>query len=457
MAVDLIQLAAALRLGDGVNAPTEPVAGLLSRLLLVSQDFVEIASPDAPEHIKDEAAIRLTATLFDSPTAASGDRYAAAWRNSGAENLVSRWVVRRAGSEGEGVPNVGPTTGGLDDDQVRAIVDEVLAAHADLETAHHTPPEGGGDGTDQTARDAAAANTEAATAHADDANAHHTPPTGGEGVGDDAYDWATVGNDLLLVPTDKVNLSGVQNQIDEIVDQIAHSEGTINAVVGVLGAGSASLRYTIPIDLDGLYDVSVRVKARVQVNEFANISGNLHIIEDGGLGLNSEIPEAVHNYHHAHEGVFNFIRKGLSISPGASQINFTTLVTGASPPDVHFIDVMNMTITPTPATPTPPTVLVDGAAYTAHGDVTVAGWRDYDFVQLFYAVGGTTYMTPPVNTVQLIAFTSLIVPVGRNVEWTLSIDAADDDVITTAQSASGNAVAAPTATSTITVIAWRAG
>ena len=39
MAVDLIQLAAALRLGDGVTAPTEPVAGLLSRLLLVVQRF----------------------------------------------------------------------------------------------------------------------------------------------------------------------------------------------------------------------------------------------------------------------------------------------------------------------------------------------------------------------------------------------------------------------------------
>ena len=111
--------------------------------------------------------------------------------------------------------------------------------------------------------------------------------------------------------------------------------------------------------------------------------------------------------------------------------------------------------TPTPATPTPPTVLVDGAAYTAHGDVTVAGWRDYDFVQLLYAVGVNTYMTAPVNTVQLIARTSLIVPIGRNVEWTLSIDAADDDVINTAQSSSGNAVAAPSATSTITVIAWR--
>ena len=512
MAVNLIQLAAALRLGDGENPPTEPVAGLITRLLGVSQAFVARAAPEAPDAIADEATIRMTAYLYDSPTAAAGGRYAQAWRNSGAEALVSRWVVRRAGSEGEGVPAGGPSTGGLDDAQVRAIVDEVLAAHTDVETAHHVPPTGaqdsvedtanrlinaaghasntdlsaadqaiqrnanalttheatphgggnggtpatptppvvlvdgalysaygditipgwrgydffqllftngadtyqsepinsvqliahspvvvsmsrnvgwrltidasdddvitiastggntiaaptatsamtvigwfagtvvdgggGGDGTDQTARDAAAANTAAATAHAADANAHHTPPTGGEGGGDDAYPWATEGNDDL-VPTDKVNLSGVQNQIDAIVDEIAHSEGTINAVVGVLGAGSSSLRYTLPVDLDGLYDVSVRVKARVQINEFQNISGNLHITEDGGLGLNTEIPEAVHNYHHAHEGTFNFIRKGLAIAPGASQINFTALVTGASPPAVHFVEVENLTM-----------------------------------------------------------------------------------------------------------------
>ena len=59
MAVDLIQLAAALRLGDGETAPTEPVAGLLVRLLRVSQDFVTLAAPDAPEAIADEAAIRI--------------------------------------------------------------------------------------------------------------------------------------------------------------------------------------------------------------------------------------------------------------------------------------------------------------------------------------------------------------------------------------------------------------
>ena len=99
MAVSLIELAAALRLGDGVTAPTEPVAGLLSRLLGVSQAFVAIAAPEAPEAIADEATIRMTAYLYDAPTASSGDRYAAAYRNSGAESLLSRWVVRRAQGE----------------------------------------------------------------------------------------------------------------------------------------------------------------------------------------------------------------------------------------------------------------------------------------------------------------------------------------------------------------------
>ena len=327
MAVTLIQLAAALRLGDGETAPTEPVAGLLSRLLGVSQAFVAIAAPDAPEAIADEATIRMTATLYDAPTAASGDRYAASWRNSGAESLVSRWVVRRAGSDGEGVPSVGPSTGGLDDDQVRAIVDSLLADHADLDTVHHTPPTGGGDVT-----------------------AHNAASDSHEDI--------------------RESLEGriTQDSVEETANRLINAAGHATNV---------------------------------------------------GLGAATE----------------------------AIQSNADALVTHEGTPHGGG---------GTPATPTPPAVLADGAAYTAHGDVTVAGWRDYDFVQLFYAVGGNTYMTPAVNTVQL-ARTSLIVPIGRNVEWTLSIDAADDDVINTVQSSSGNAVAAPTATSTMTVIAWRAG
>ena len=265
MAVTLIELAAALRLGDGEIAPTEPVAGLIARLLGVSQAFVALAAPAAPESVADEATIRMTAALYDAPTAAAGDRYAAAWRNSGAEALVSRWVVRRAGSEGEGVPTGGPSTGGLDDDQVRAIVQTLLGEHADIETAHHTPPTGGNgqavvdhnaaddshtdirealegdrvtqddvettaqrliDGAGHASNVALGRASERIDTNAENLVTHEATPHGpGEGGGDDAYPWATEGNDELLVPTDKVNFEPLQIQIDEIVNEIAHSEG----------------------------------------------------------------------------------------------------------------------------------------------------------------------------------------------------------------------------------------
>ena len=179
--------------------------------------------------------------------------------------------------------------------------------NADNLTAHELTPHGGSG--DDAYGWATEGNTEAIPAD---------KLTNAPGGGDDAYDWATVGNDALLVPTDKVNLAGVQSQIDEIVDEIAHSEGEIIAVVPTVGSGMDSLRYTLPNNLNGLYDVSVRVSARVQVNEFANISGNLHIIEDGGLGLDAAIPEKTHNFHHAHDGVVNFFRKGLAIAPGVN-------------------------------------------------------------------------------------------------------------------------------------------
>ena len=144
-----------------------------------------------------------------------------------------------------------------------------------------------------------------------------------------------------------MNFASVQNQLDSITDELAHATGPITSVVGQLSGGNSSLRYTFPVNLDGQYDVSVRVKARVQINEFQNISGILRITEDGGNGLNVVIPTGHHNYGHAHEAVLNFIRKGLTVGPGVNTLTFTTLVTGNNPPDVHFVEVENLTITDT--------------------------------------------------------------------------------------------------------------
>ena len=319
MAVDVTQLAASLRLTDGTEAPAEPILSILTRLLGVSEAFVELRAPGCPPAAREEAIVSMASYMYDRPKAAAERRYADAWANSGAAFIVAPWVVQRLGdATGEALP---PSSGGGLSDAERARL----------------LPDNAADGQVAVYQDAS-----------------------GQWIAEDVSE--------------------------------GEGGGTEDAVARAAAAAAAQ----DVIDHDS--------------------AGDAHEdIRDAATAAQTDIDD--HEANH----------------PG-----------GETP-------------TPTPATPTPPTVLVDAAAYAAHGDVTVAGWRDYDFAQLYYAVGGNTYMTPPVNTVQLIAFTSLIVPIGRNVEWTLSIDAVDADVINTAQSSSGNAVAAPTATSTMTMIAWRAG
>ena len=96
MALTVAQLAGAMRVGDGVTDPAEPILGIITRALGVADAFIDLNAEDAPEAVKDEARVRMAAYLYDAPTAAQGERFANAWRNSGAAALVSRWVVRRA-------------------------------------------------------------------------------------------------------------------------------------------------------------------------------------------------------------------------------------------------------------------------------------------------------------------------------------------------------------------------
>ena len=101
---------------------------------------------------------------------------------------------------------------------------------------------------------------------------------------DDAYPWATQ-DDETGIPTAKVDLSGVQAQLDRIVDELAHTSGPITEVIGVLGAGSDSLRYTLANGTAGNFDISVTVTARVQLNEFANFSaGRFGFTKTAGAG-----------------------------------------------------------------------------------------------------------------------------------------------------------------------------
>ena len=169
---------------------------------------------------------------------------------------------------------------------------------------------------------------------------------GGSGTGDDAATWAEEGN-TDLIQTAKINYAGVQNQIDTITDELAHSTGPITEVIGQLGSGRDSLRYTIGTGTEGNFYVTVTVKARVQVNDFQNFSGVLRITEDGGGGLNALVPSHNHNYSDHHEATLTFVRRGLQIPAGNKDLLFTTFVTGNNPPDVHFIELDTLKLTPT--------------------------------------------------------------------------------------------------------------
>ena len=129
MAITLEGLAGALRLGDGETAPAEPVRGILNRLLGVAEALVEVGAPDAPALVKDEATVRLAAYLYDAPTASSGDRYAAAWRNSGAESLVSRFVSRRAVVGADEDVRADENVGGVTVARVRELIREENRGH----------------------------------------------------------------------------------------------------------------------------------------------------------------------------------------------------------------------------------------------------------------------------------------------------------------------------------------
>lgn len=224
MAVTIGQLAAALRLTDGAD-PVEPQLSILTRLSGVADAFIDLLSPTAPDAIKDEAKIRMAGYLYDAPTATSGDRYASAWRNSGAAALVSRWVERRAvGADGT-ADAAAAAVAGLSRAEVIALIEE----HRALAAAHHDPGEDGmgGPGMDATARAAAAANATALAAHNANANAHHVPPPGVVGAVSESA--------RLPVGTVSLRLGWAQSQIaDDSYFIRANTHPTDGAAIGTV-------------------------------------------------------------------------------------------------------------------------------------------------------------------------------------------------------------------------------
>ena len=162
MAITLTQaeLSAAIRLGDS----TEEVAEATRLLAFVTEAIsrhLGNAYEDAPEAIVNEAAIRLAGYLFDMPNAGRGLSYANAGRNSGAWVILLPFRVHRAGSTGAAVAAAQEAVGIVGNPVVDLSITadgKLQVTFADGATVDLDLPAGmGGGGTDQTARDAAAA------------------------------------------------------------------------------------------------------------------------------------------------------------------------------------------------------------------------------------------------------------------------------------------------------------
>ena len=211
------QLAAALRLGSSTEETDEA-----TRLLAYSSEAVLRHAPSATDTALNEAAIRLSGYLYDQPNAGRGLSFAHALRNSGAAAILLPYRIHRAGSTGEAIEAAQQAVGTVGNPVIGVSVSgsDLIISFADGTTQTDPLPAGGGggmfSGTDQTARDAAAAaqaeidaheasthnhdqtardsaQTAQTTAdskasqtdfdtHTADPDAHHVPPMGGGGV-----------------------------------------------------------------------------------------------------------------------------------------------------------------------------------------------------------------------------------------------------------------------------------
>ena len=190
------EVSAAIRLGSSTEETAESTRLLTYVMAAISRHLGD-AYEAAPEAVVNEAGIRLAGYLFDQPNAGRGLSFANAGRNSGAWAILLPFRVHRAGSTGEAVAAAQEAVGTTGNPVTNVAISggNLVVTFDDGTTRDDPLPAGmtGGDGTDQTARDAAVqaqtraddAASAAANAQADiDAHeANH--PSGGAGVDQD--------------------------------------------------------------------------------------------------------------------------------------------------------------------------------------------------------------------------------------------------------------------------------
>ena len=93
-----VELAAHLRLGDGESPLAEPTASMMVHYLEVVSAVITDYAPNAPTPVQNEAAVRLSGWLYDSPYhGMRGNYFANGFTHSGASAILGPFRERRVG------------------------------------------------------------------------------------------------------------------------------------------------------------------------------------------------------------------------------------------------------------------------------------------------------------------------------------------------------------------------
>ena len=280
-------IAAAIRLGDSAEETAE-----VTRLLEFATETVQRYAAEAPTVAQNEACVRLVGYLFDQPFTSRDGAFSNSMRNSGAGRLLLPWRIHRAGSTAEAVAAAQAAVGSADnpvtDVTTDAVAGTLTVTFADGTSRTDTLPAGAG-GVDATARAAAAA----AQATAD--------------TKDDAYPWATEGNDDIHVPEDK--LTNAHDIVARANAQSALDTSAANArklmppspAEAANGTATAIRGWTAAL-------ISTLVDARVALEAAPAPSGGGigHWYEMGQLLLNPVVAEVAGNMTLRSDGLGQF-------------------------------------------------------------------------------------------------------------------------------------------------------
>ena len=161
MAVDITvaDLGAAIRVGS-TAAETAQVTRVRAYAIEAISHHLGAAYDSVPAVVVNEAAVRLGAYLYDSPTVAGRDGFAFAMRSSGAGRMLLPYVVHTLGSTGDAAVTAAQAVTGTADNPVTNVTvngAELVVTFADGTTETHDLPAGMGgmfNGTDGTGHSA---------------------------------------------------------------------------------------------------------------------------------------------------------------------------------------------------------------------------------------------------------------------------------------------------------------